>query len=64
MSSFPAQKLGLTDRGLIAEGMRADLVIFDLEKLQDEATYEEPQRYAEGVKYVFVNGEPVIENGL
>lgn len=64
MSSFPAQKLGLTDRGLIAEGLKADLVIFDLEKFQDEATYAEPQRYAKGVKYVFVNGEPVIENGI
>ena len=64
MSSFPAQKLGLTDRGLISEGMRADLVIFDLKEFEDKATYEEPQRYAEGVKYVFVNGEPVIENGI
>jgi len=62
-SGFPAQKLGLTDRGLIRKGYQADLVVFDPVTIQDRATYEEPLRYPAGIDYVFANGQMVIEQG-
>ena len=62
-SGFPAQKLGLTDRGLVKKGYKADLVVFDPATIQDRATYEEPLQYPAGIEYVFVNGEAVIEQG-
>ena len=63
ISSFPAQKVGLKDRGLIREGLAADLVVFDPEKIANNATYQDPHRYPSGVHYVVVNGELVIEEG-
>jgi N-acyl-D-amino-acid deacylase len=63
MTSLPAQILGLKDRGLICEGYWADITIFDPEKIRDRATYVNPHQYAEGVPYVLVNGEPVVEAG-
>ncbi len=63
MTSFPAQKLGLKDRGLILEGMWADIVIFDPAKIIDKATYQNPHQYPEGIEYVIVNGKIVVENG-
>lgn len=63
MTSFPARKVGLFDRGLIREGLWADVVIFDLEKIADKATYPDPHRYPVGVKDVLVNGEVVVEEG-
>ena len=63
MTSLPASRLGLQDRGLIREGMRADLVIFDPERIVDKATYEHPHRYPEGVDAVLVNGVVVVEQG-
>ncbi len=63
MTSFPAQKLGLTDRGLIREGMRADIVIFDPETISDKTTYANPHQYPEGIPFVIVNGTVVIDNG-
>ena len=63
MTSFPAQKLGLKDRGLIKEGMWADITIFNPEKIIDRATFIEPHQYPEGIEYVIVNGKIVIENG-
>ncbi len=63
MTSFPAQKLGLRDRGLIREGMWADVVVFDPQAVMDNATYEDPHRYPEGIKYVLVNGAIVVDNG-
>jgi N-acyl-D-aspartate/D-glutamate deacylase len=63
MSSLAAHRLGLTDRGLIAPGMAADLLIFDPDKIQDEATFSEPMRFATGIDYVLVNGVPVIDDG-
>ncbi len=64
MTALPADILRLDDRGRIAEGMVADLVVFDPESVQDRATFTEPLRYAEGMHYVIVNGEPVIDAGL
>ena len=63
MTSFPAQRLGLKDRGLIIEGNWADLVIFDADKVRDTATFEDPYQLPEGIPYVIVNGVTVIENG-
>jgi N-acyl-D-amino-acid deacylase len=61
MTSLPAQKLGLRDRGILREGMWADVVVFDPKRVVDEATYEEPHRYPEGIEYVIVNGEIVVD---
>lgn len=63
MTSLPAFRLGLTDRGLVRPGMAADLVCFDLSEIRDVATYEDPRRPPEGIPWVIVNGVPVIEDG-
>jgi dihydroorotase/N-acyl-D-amino-acid deacylase len=63
MSSFPAARLGLSERGLLRPGMKADLVIFDPATIRDTATFALPHQYAEGVLHVFVNGKPVVLNG-
>jgi len=63
MTSAPAARLGLKDRGVIREGMKADLVIFDPTRVLDRSTFKEPQLLSEGVERVFVNGVPVWENG-
>ena len=63
MSSFPAQRLGLGDRGLLRPGMKADMAIFDAAKVRDLATFEKPHQYAEGFAYVIVNGQIVFEAG-
>jgi N-acyl-D-amino-acid deacylase len=62
MTSFPAQRFGLADRGLLKEGMRADLVILDPDTVIDRATYLEPHRFPDGIIHVLVNGEVVVEN--
>jgi N-acyl-D-amino-acid deacylase len=63
MTSFPAQKLRLNDRGLIRKGMCADITVFDPEKIADKATYAKPYQYPIGIKYVIVNGKLVIADG-
>ena len=63
MTSLPAQKIGLLDRGLIREGMWADIVVFDADRVKDKATYEDPHQYPEGIEYVIVNGKMVIIKG-
>jgi dihydroorotase/N-acyl-D-amino-acid deacylase len=63
MSSFPALRMGLTDRGLVRPGMKADVVVFDPARVRDAATFAKPHQYAEGVNAVLVNGEIVLENG-
>jgi N-acyl-D-amino-acid deacylase len=63
MTSLPAQTFRLKDRGMIREGMFADIVVFDREKFVDKATYSEPHQYGQGFSYVIVNGEIVAENG-
>jgi N-acyl-D-amino-acid deacylase len=64
MTSLPAGNLGLRDRGLVAQGKFADLVVFDPDTIGDLATYEEPHQYATGVKHVVVNGEPALSDGI
>jgi len=63
MTSLPAQKFNLRDRGLVREGMAADMVVFDEAKVGDAATYSQPHAYSNGFSYVIVNGEMVVENG-
>ncbi len=63
MTSLPAQKFQLRDRGLIREGMAADIVVFDESKVGDQATFVKPHAYADGFHYVIVNGEVVAEFG-
>jgi len=59
-TSLPADQMGLDDRGRIARGMKADLVIFDPDTIADRATFDDPHQYAVGVHHVLVNGTPVI----
>jgi N-acyl-D-amino-acid deacylase len=61
MTSAPAQKLGLRDRGLLREGLRADITVFDPEKVSDEATFVDPHRFASGIPYVAVDGVLVVD---
>lgn len=62
MSSLAAQKFGLTDRGLLKEGMAADIVIFDEKTVTDLATFDKPHAYSRGFKYVLVNGIITVED--
>jgi len=62
-SALPAQRMRLTDRGVLKAGMFADLVIFDPATITDVATYEQPNQLSKGMEYVLVNGVPVIAEG-
>ncbi|HEV8286948.1 MAG TPA: D-aminoacylase [Chitinophagaceae bacterium] len=62
MTSLPAQKFQLHDRGLLAEGYAADIVVFDESQVQDVSTYDRPHAYSQGFKYVIVNGVLTVEN--
>ena len=63
MTSLAAQKFQLKDRGLIREGMAADIVIFDEKTVNDKATFNVPHQYSAGFEYVLVNGQVELENG-
>jgi len=63
ITSVPAKKFGLGPRGAVADGRIADLVVFDQDKITDKATFKDPHRYPEGIEYVLVNGQPVVEKG-
>ena len=63
MTSLPAKVMGLTDRGILREGMKADLVVFDPSEVIDRATYTEPFAYADGIEHVIVNGKHTICEG-
>ena len=63
MTYLPAQSLNLTDRGLIKEGMKADITIFNPETIIDKATFEKPHQYSEGIEYVLVNGGLAVDEG-
>ncbi len=63
MTSLPAQKIGLQDRGLLLSGFAADLTIFDATEINDIATYNNPLQFPKGIKFVIVNGELVVEEG-
>jgi N-acyl-D-aspartate/D-glutamate deacylase len=63
MTSMPAQRLGLADRGMIKVGMWADIVIFDPATIGDAATYADPRQYPTGISYVLVNGQIAVRHG-
>jgi N-acyl-D-amino-acid deacylase len=64
MTSFPAQRLGLAARGLLREGLSADIVVFDPETVIDKATFEDPCQLSQGIRHVLVNGKPVVKDGV
>jgi N-acyl-D-aspartate/D-glutamate deacylase len=64
MTSLPAGKHGLRERGAVRTGCFADLCLFDPETVLDRATYEEPRQYPEGIPYVVVNGVLVVDGGV
>jgi N-acyl-D-aspartate/D-glutamate deacylase len=63
MTSFPAQRMGIPDRGILRDGFRADIVIFDAQNVKTHATKAKPKVYPEGIPYVIVNGKVVIDEG-
>jgi N-acyl-D-amino-acid deacylase len=63
MTSLPAQKFQLKNRGLLREGYAADIVVFDEQKVQDLSTYDKPHQYSTGFKYVLVNGQVTVDDG-
>jgi N-acyl-D-amino-acid deacylase len=63
MTSLPARRLGITDRGVLMPGMRADITIFDPATVIDTATFDDPHHYPDGVEYVIVNGQIGVEKG-
>jgi len=63
MTILPAKRVNLPNKGRIKEGADADITIFDPNKVQDKATYDNPAQYAEGIPYVIVNGVPVVRDG-
>ena len=62
-TSRPALRVGMTDRGILRPGMKADITIFNPATVHDVATFENPGHYAEGISYVFVNGQAVVDSG-
>jgi N-acyl-D-amino-acid deacylase len=63
LTSLPAQNLKLRERGRLAPGYFADVVVFDPKTIQDHATFDKPHQYSTGVRDVFVNGVQVLRNG-
>ena len=63
MTALPAQRLGFQDRGILRDGMKADIVVFNPDTVKANATFEEPKQYPEGISHVIVSGKIVIDNG-
>ncbi|MFA5301756.1 MAG: D-aminoacylase [Bacteroidales bacterium] len=63
VSSLPASRLGLKDRGLLIPGYRADIVVFNQATIIDKATFEDPHRFPEGIHHIWVNGEHTLQDG-
>ena len=63
MTSQPANRLGIADRGILRQGMKADVVVFDPKTVRDMSTYERPDQYSQGIDWVLINGTAVIANG-
>ncbi|HHY94929.1 MAG TPA: amidohydrolase family protein, partial [Firmicutes bacterium] len=64
MTGLPALIYGLSDRGVLAEGKKADMVVFDPDEIMDTATYEEPISYPRGIRRVLLNGRQAVEDGV
>jgi N-acyl-D-amino-acid deacylase len=63
MTSFPSQRLGIPDRGILRDGFKADVVVFDPERVKSPATRRNPRQFPVGIDYVLVNGQVVIDQG-
>jgi len=63
ITSLPARRFGFTARGVLRKGMAADVTVFDFDNLKDKATYQNPRQFPEGVKWVIVNGQMVLDDG-
>jgi N-acyl-D-aspartate/D-glutamate deacylase len=63
MTSRPAARVGLHDRGILRPGMAADITVFDPAAIRDVSTFEDPNHYSVGIRHVFVNGRAVVANG-
>jgi N-acyl-D-aspartate/D-glutamate deacylase len=63
MTSMPAARLGLRDRGRLADGLAADVVVFDPTTVRANATYDEPRQFPDGIEHVIVNGVLVVDGG-
>ena len=63
MTSLPAEKFKIKDRGMLAKGYYADVAVLDLDRICDQATYHDPHQYADGIEYLMVNGKLSIEKG-
>jgi len=63
MTSWPAERIGLTDRGILAKGLAADIVVFDPKRIRDTATFENPHQFPEGISTVIVNGSVTVSEG-
>jgi N-acyl-D-amino-acid deacylase len=63
ITSLPASRIGLTDRGILKRGYKADIVVFDADKIIDTATFDKPAQYPEGIDCVIVNGQMTVEKG-
>jgi N-acyl-D-amino-acid deacylase len=62
-TSLPARIMGLEDRGVLRIGAAADVVVFDVNRIRDKSTFFEPHQYAEGIDFVLINGEFVVDQG-
>ena len=62
-TAWPAERMGLTDRGRIARNLRADLVVFDQRRIADLATWDQPHQFPRGIEFVFVGGKIAVEQG-
>jgi N-acyl-D-aspartate/D-glutamate deacylase len=63
MTSAPAARLGLRDRGLLRDGYAADVVVFDPDRIRSNATYDQPRRFPDGIQHAIVNGVAVVDGG-
>ena len=63
MTALPAARLGLTNKGTLRRGADADVVVFDLERIQDRASFDQPNAAPEGLDYVLINGEVAMDHG-
>ena len=63
MTSLPAKKFNINNRGILAKGNYADIAVINLDTICDHATYHDPHRYADGIEYLLVNGKLSIEKG-
>ena len=63
VTSLPARRMGIWDRGILRPGAYADVVVFDPERIEDTATFEAPRQYPRGIETVIVNGRVVLDQG-